>query len=86
MLTKVIIIDPEGDMNVCTEFHGHPSVKTSPKNTYINFIVALEKESGDPQCLYDWSGPMNICGRFCANEKLDLLVALEEKSGDHQSQ
>ncbi len=45
-MTKDITIVPEGDMNVCTKFHGNPlngRQNISLKVKYVNLTVALQK-------------------------------------------
>lgn len=46
MVTEVITIHPEEEMNVCTHFHGNP-IDISLETTNVNLVVALESKSAD---------------------------------------
>lgn len=51
-LTGVVIILPEGNMNVWTKFHGNPSKRwwdISLKTVNVNLLVVLEQNSEDNQ-------------------------------------
>lgn len=65
-VTKVIIIYPEGNMNVWNKFYGNPANNHwdfSTKNTYVKLMVALRCKVKEPPTFTRIHplGTMNVC-------------------------